>query len=101
MRDRLRHQDYCIRVGSVGRSHNPVLNAIGGRVAAAYALIMIITFTHTLLGAISWNETCFTEGQNKVRPLTATGCSHLALVIKISGFSVSDQCDRGVRCDIT
>jgi hypothetical protein len=36
-----------------------------------------------------------------LRPLTATGCSHLALVIEISGFSGSDQCDRGVRCDIT
>jgi hypothetical protein len=36
-----------------------------------------------------------------LRPLTATGCSHLALVIEISGFSGSDQCDRGVQCDIT
>jgi hypothetical protein len=44
----------------------------------------------------------------RTTPLSAKGsrlsCENkrgTSLVIEISGFSGSDQCDRGVRCDVT
>jgi hypothetical protein len=55
---------------------------------------LLLPWEHLNLASLS-------DSTRNIRLLTATGCSHLALVIEISGFSGSDQCDRGVQCDIT